>query len=97
MRLTICISILLLAAGSAQAADTPVIVLPTDAMAGVLNYLSNRPYREVAPIIAGVQRCLQDQLPDDKGAVTAKGACPELTLPLHRLNTPLPHEPPPKE
>lgn len=96
MRFIAVLSMLLLSTGTTWAVDSNIVMLPDDAVANALNYLANRPYREVAPIIAGLQRCLQDQIPDDRGMVAAKGACPEMTLPLRRLNTPLPHEPPPQ-
>jgi hypothetical protein len=86
-----------LEAARAAPAQPEVVVLPSSAVLGMLNYMASRPYQEVAAAIGAVQRCLQDQVPDDKGNLIAHGACPEITASIRRLNAPMPHEPPPKK
>lgn len=84
---------------TARAATIPpepvVIVLPATALADALRYLSARPYQEVAGIIGEMQRCLQDQVPDNKGVIAEHGNCPEVSKALRHIKADLPHEPPP--
>jgi hypothetical protein len=82
------------AAVSARPAEPVAVVLPAPVMSGVLQYLSNRPYQEVAGLISSLQRCLQDQVPDEKGIVAERGNCPEIAVDLRQMKTPLSQQPP---
>jgi hypothetical protein len=72
---------------ASPAIEPLVIVLPTASVAAVLQYLSGKPYSEVAGLMQGMQRCLQDQVPDGKNTISAKGNCPEITSALVALAT----------
>jgi hypothetical protein len=72
-----------LIAAPAFAADPPTLVLPTPLVSTVVQYLTQRPYSEVAQIIASIQQCVSAQVPDKSGAVVSNGdTCPAVTAAL---------------
>lgn len=77
------------AAVAARPAEPDAIILPAPVVATLLQYLNNRPYQDVAGLMGGLQRCLQDQVPDDKGTVAERGNCPEIAVPLRQIKIPL--------
>lgn len=82
------------AVAAPQIQEPPAVLVPSTTVTAVLQYLNTRPYQEVAGIIQGFQRCLQDQLPDDKGIIAERGQCPEISPGLAQLKQPLSPKPP---
>lgn len=78
----------LLAPLPALAEDPPTIILRTPIVSTVMQYLSQRPYAEVAQIMAAIQQCVLVQIPNDKGAIVSHGECPEVTAAMQKQATP---------
>lgn len=94
---TVCITFVALAASAlvtARPAEPGTILLPAPVVTSLLQYLYNRPYQEVAGLMGSLQRCLQDQVPDEKGIIAERGNCPEIGKGLRQLKIPLTENPP---
>ena len=75
------------------AADPPkTVVLPSQMVSDVFQYLASRPYSEVATILDGVKACIQIQVPDAKGAIVDRGQCPPVTEALRAEKSSAPAE-----
>ena len=94
---SICMAVGAIAASavvSARPAEPGAVVLPSPIVASIMQYLNARPYQEVSGLMGNLQRCLQDQVPDEKGNIAERGGCPEITIPLRQMRTPLAKAPP---
>ncbi len=63
------------------------MVLPYDVAQQTLQYLSARPYSEVASIINNNARCLQDQVIGQDGEIKTRGGCPEIATTLNAIHS----------
>jgi hypothetical protein len=84
---------ILLAAGllaplTAHAAEPATVIMPMPVISAVAQYLSQRPYAEVAQMIAALQGCVAVQVPN---AVT-HGECPAVAAALAQKTTPAPDQ-----
>ncbi len=74
---------------AARPAEPTSVVLPALTVTTLMQYLATRPYQEVAGIMSDLQRCLRDQVADDKGVVAERGNCPEIAVSLRQMKVPL--------
>ena len=75
-RIILAFSIL---ATPALAAEPATLILPTPVVAAIGKYLSERPYAEVASMVAALQQCVSVQVPNAQGAIVSHGECPAVT------------------
>lgn len=53
------------------------LVLPTPLVTGLLQYLAQHPYAEVAGLVDAVKSCVKVQVPNENGAtIRMAGECP---------------------
>lgn len=72
--------VVLLAPLIANAADAPTtLLLPTELVAGLRQYLGTRPYDEVNQMVNGLINCIRVQVPDAHGVITDRGECPAVS------------------
>lgn len=75
--LATCLMCSVSVAHSQSAPKNPdTILLPTPLMQSLAQYLSQRPYSEVAQIIAAIQECITIQVQQGTGVVMSHGECP---------------------
>jgi hypothetical protein len=67
----------------AYAQEPTTLMLPTSVILSISQYLSQRPYADVAQMIAGLQACISVQVPNAQGAVVSHGECPAVTAALN--------------
>lgn len=79
-----------LLATPAVAKDPATIVLPTPVVTAVAQYLSQRPYAEVAQMLSAIQGCIAVQVPNDDGVTVSHGECPAVTAALAPKPAPAP-------
>lgn len=71
--------------------DPTIVILPAAEVTKIMQFLFKRPYEDVALLINGLQRCIQDQVPDSSGVTVSRGGCPEINSALLRLGAPPAH------
>ena len=81
---------LLVSTTTAFAADPATLVLPTPLVNELATYLSNKPYGEVAVMIATLRQCVLIQVPDARGATASQaGQCDAVRDALNKPPAPL--------
>lgn len=76
----------LLASLAARAEEPATLILPTPVVSAIGQYLSQRPYAEVAGMIAALQGCASVQVPNAQGAIVSHGECPAVTTAMQKPN-----------
>lgn len=72
----------------AMAEEPTTLILPTPVVNAMAQYLSQRPYAEVAQMMAVIQGCVAVQVPNAQGVTTSHGECPAVTAALQTKPTP---------
>lgn len=70
------VPILLILATPALAEEPATLILPTPIVSAVAQYLSQRPYAEVAQMVDALRQCVAAQVPNAQGATVSHGECP---------------------
>jgi hypothetical protein len=63
----------------ALAKDPDTILMPSQFIVALRNYLIQRPYQEVAPLVSAIEECTRVQVPDDSGVTRSRGECRVVT------------------
>lgn len=77
----------LLLATPAAAEEPVTLILPTAVVTSMAQYLAQRPYAEVAQMIATLQGCVSAQVPNAQGSIVSHGECQAVTAALQKSDS----------